>query len=215
MRGAQPGRYTAYGHVALEGNLQPSLGFNGERVDWLLKTYFLGNGRRHYSPGMMRFLSPDGLSPFAAGGMNAYAYCAGDPVNFIDPTGKSRKSGMSTLRGKTKFNKSLLRKSTNLKAPAGDAVDAVDGSLVQVSKKVQADRPGPKSEWIYTNTVAGPRLHKAHIDTNDTILHEQRTEIARLNSENLKLIAENKQIRSENKALINKVSSLLGGDQVG
>ncbi|RMU75656.1 hypothetical protein ALP24_200133 [Pseudomonas syringae pv. aptata] len=35
----------------------------------------------------MRFNSPDSMSPFGKGGMNAYAYCAGDPVNRSDPTG--------------------------------------------------------------------------------------------------------------------------------
>jgi hypothetical protein len=37
----------------------------------------------------MRFLSPDQLSPFGWGGLNAYAYCAGDPVNHSDPSGKA------------------------------------------------------------------------------------------------------------------------------
>ncbi|WP_397457346.1 RHS repeat-associated core domain-containing protein, partial [Pseudomonas versuta] len=35
----------------------------------------------------MRFHSRDSLSPFGEGGLNGYAYCAGDPVNRIDPSG--------------------------------------------------------------------------------------------------------------------------------
>jgi len=35
----------------------------------------------------MMFLSPDPLSPFGEGGINPYAYCSGDPINFRDPSG--------------------------------------------------------------------------------------------------------------------------------
>lgn len=50
----------------------------------------------------MRFHSPDILSPFGAGGIHAYAYCAGDPINHVDPTGHSpvrmkRSISISTL----------------------------------------------------------------------------------------------------------------------
>lgn len=62
-------------------------GFNGERVDLLTGNYLLGNGYRAYSPRLMRFSCPDSLSPFGAGGINPYAYCAGDPVNITDPSG--------------------------------------------------------------------------------------------------------------------------------
>ncbi|MEE4693607.1 RHS repeat-associated core domain-containing protein, partial [Pseudomonas alliivorans] len=40
-----------------------------------------------FNPVLMRFNSPDRLSPFGEGGLNAYAYCKGDPVNQVDPTG--------------------------------------------------------------------------------------------------------------------------------
>ena len=62
-------------------------GFNGERIDPLSGCYSLGNGYRAYNPVLMRFHCPDSLSPFDAGGINPYAYCAGDPINFTDPTG--------------------------------------------------------------------------------------------------------------------------------
>lgn len=47
----------------------------------------LGNGRRAYNLTLMRFHSPDRLSPFGSGGINAYAYCGGDPINLADPSG--------------------------------------------------------------------------------------------------------------------------------
>ncbi|MCX4775409.1 RHS repeat-associated core domain-containing protein [Streptomyces sp. NBC_01264] len=47
----------------------------------------LGGGYRAFDPQLTRFHAPDNLSPFGAGGLNAYAYCAGDPVNLSDPEG--------------------------------------------------------------------------------------------------------------------------------
>ncbi|ULH10795.1 RHS repeat-associated core domain-containing protein [Serratia marcescens] len=63
------------------------LGFNGERIDPVLGSYHLGNGYRMYNPTLRRFMSPDSMSPFGAGGINPYVYCAGDPINHTDPTG--------------------------------------------------------------------------------------------------------------------------------
>lgn len=66
------------------------LGFNGELCEPLTGHYLLGNGYRAYNPILMRFNSPDSLSPFAEGGINAYTYCQGDPLNKLDPTGHIR-----------------------------------------------------------------------------------------------------------------------------
>jgi len=79
--------YSPYGHRPAEGGLFSLAGFNGEQLDPATGLYLLGNGYRAYSPTLMRFLSPDSMSPFGEGGLNAYAYCLGDPVNRIDPTG--------------------------------------------------------------------------------------------------------------------------------
>src|SRR5207253_4738400 len=76
-----------YGHRAPEGGLLSLLGFNGERPDPVTGHYVLGNGYRAFNPVLMRFNSPDSLSPFEEGGLNAYAYCVGDPINRVDPTG--------------------------------------------------------------------------------------------------------------------------------
>lgn len=85
--GTQSSAYDAYGHIAQSG-LERLLGFNGERPDPVTGHYLLGNGHRAYNPVLMRFNSPDALSPFSAGGLNAYAYCMGDPVNRVDPNGR-------------------------------------------------------------------------------------------------------------------------------
>ncbi|WP_339478737.1 RHS repeat-associated core domain-containing protein [Pseudomonas sp. RL_5y_Pfl2_73] len=79
--------YTAYGHRPAESGLSSLLGFNGERTDPVTGHYLLGQGNRAFNPVLMRFNSPDELSPFGDGGINAYAYCGGDPVNRYDPSG--------------------------------------------------------------------------------------------------------------------------------
>lgn len=82
----KPHSYTAYGFrtPAGQGTLP---GLNGEYLDQMTGCHPLGRGKRWYSPFLMRFLSPDVLSPFYAGGLNGYSYCAGDPVNKHDPSG--------------------------------------------------------------------------------------------------------------------------------
>ena len=82
--------YTAYGYRTGESGLSSLFGFNGEARDAITGHYLLGQGTRAFNPVLMRFNSPDELSPFDAGGINSYAYCEGDPVNYCDPTGNGK-----------------------------------------------------------------------------------------------------------------------------
>jgi RHS repeat-associated protein len=82
-----PLAYSPYGHRPAESGLLSLLGFNGERPDPVTGHYHLGNGYRQFNPVLMRFNSPDSWSPFGEGGVNAYAYCGGEPTNRADPTG--------------------------------------------------------------------------------------------------------------------------------
>lgn len=85
--GNEQRRYTAYGEYLAHDALHNPLAFNGEPLDVATGCYLLGNGYRLFNPVLMRFISPDSLSPFERGGVNAYAYCNGDPVNKVDPSG--------------------------------------------------------------------------------------------------------------------------------
>ena len=76
-------RYSPYG---LASKIFSLLAFNGERLDVQMGAYLLGS-YRIYSPTLMRFCSPDNKSPFEIGGINSYAYCLNDPVNYTDPSG--------------------------------------------------------------------------------------------------------------------------------
>ncbi|ELF6203997.1 TPA: RHS repeat-associated core domain-containing protein [Pseudomonas putida] len=97
--------YTPYGYAINAPAEQRLLAFNGQLRDAFTSFYALGNGHRIYNPVLQRFHSADRLSPFDAGGINAYAYCSGDPVNRLDPSGQSWLSpikGIANLFGRTR-----------------------------------------------------------------------------------------------------------------
>ncbi|WP_433963100.1 RHS repeat-associated core domain-containing protein [Pseudomonas kurunegalensis] len=94
---SSPHNYTMYGYCP-PNNISPLLKYAGEAWHPSLQCYLLGNGYRAYSPTLMRFLSPDRLSPFGKGGINSYCYCSGDPINYIDPTGRARKMRLYLTR---------------------------------------------------------------------------------------------------------------------
>jgi len=79
--------YLPYGFTHARA-VHPMLTFTGQAYDDLSGSYALGAGHRFYNPSLMRFIQPDGLSPFDKGGINSYAYCQDDPVNRLDPSGQ-------------------------------------------------------------------------------------------------------------------------------
>lgn len=71
------------------------MGYNGQLNEPFDAWQALGNGHRVYNPTLMRFHSADDESPFARGGINAYAYCGTDPINHADEDGRGRFKIMS------------------------------------------------------------------------------------------------------------------------
>jgi RHS repeat-associated protein len=106
-----PLAYSPYGHRPLENGLLSLLGFNGERPDPVTGHYHLGNGYRQFNPVLMRFNSPDSWSPFGEGGLNAYAYCGGNPVTRRDP------NGHTWLAAFFKYLDGTLNASSNISHP--------------------------------------------------------------------------------------------------
>ncbi|MGI8819546.1 MAG: RHS repeat domain-containing protein [Chthoniobacterales bacterium] len=86
-------RYDAYGKPTFIGprgvELQRSrinnrFLFTGR--EWVQNYGFYEFRARAYNPRLGRFMSEDPMG-FAAGDANLFRYCAGDPVNFVDPSG--------------------------------------------------------------------------------------------------------------------------------
>ena len=119
----RPIAYSPYGHRPAGNGLFTLLGFNGERPDRVTGWYLLGNGYRAFNPFLMRFNSPDSLSPFDKGGLNSYAYCAGEPINESDPTGhfaivlRVRSLALRWLKATRKTNALMPPLTANLPIP--------------------------------------------------------------------------------------------------
>lgn len=110
---SHPQAYSPYGHHPASGGLLGLLGFNGERPDPVTGHYGLGQGYRVFNPVLMRFNSPDSWSPFGSGGLNAYAYCAGNPVLRTDENGHTWKPLKALLRAVGVMKKAKPKASSN------------------------------------------------------------------------------------------------------
>jgi RHS repeat-associated protein len=142
-QGLAPTAFSPWGHA--EATTGMLAGFKGEYLDPVTTCYLLGRGYRSYTPTLMRFASPDSLSPLGAGGINAYSYLAGDPVNANDPTGHVR--GKVLLResnlGVFSSTKGLPKTRTlNIYAHGADLADmGVDGLYDRLlTSKIKLER---------------------------------------------------------------------------
>lgn len=125
-------RYTAYGYSSGHRQVLPC-GFSGVAQDAVTRLYPLGLGHRFYHSRLQRFLQPDSLSPFDTGGHNAYAYCAGDPINRSDRSGRRWESlGWGT---EPKSGTSALRPAPKAVVARAQFTVGVLGAQVAVDKK--------------------------------------------------------------------------------
>ncbi|MCE5989303.1 RHS repeat-associated core domain-containing protein [Pseudomonas sp. LM20] len=163
--------YSPYGNAATIPSSRSLLGFNGERAE-RTGLYLLGSYRA-YSAILMRFLSPDILSPFDKGWINPYAYCAGDPINYTDPTGHMMRKNRTPAQNVSHYERKL-----------GKLNDRAQGKTNYIQNLEALQHKAP--EYIKNrHTVYKATGHKAF----RTYLDDMADDIHKANSE-LSLIVE-------------------------
>ncbi|MNU97519.1 hypothetical protein D3C71_875980 [compost metagenome] len=144
-----PIAYTPYGHRPRENGLLSLIGFNGELPDPVTGHYHLGKGYRQFNPVLMRFNSPDSWSPFGEGGLNAYAYCKGDPKNKVDPKGHSPISATMDAflkrlaTGVSNRSRNILRASSGVRPRRIQNMDSLPPTSATISNSATPSRQPP------------------------------------------------------------------------
>ncbi len=119
--------FTPYGHSTQS---RTSTGFKGELRDESSGQYLLGNGYRAYNPVIMRFNSPDSMSPFSEGGFHTYTLGSNDPVNGHDPTGHSFVTMLDKVFGSLERSLERLQRKKTYSGPIvwkSDGILAFEG----------------------------------------------------------------------------------------
>jgi len=103
----------------------------------------------------MRFHSPDSFSPFAAGGINAYMYCGGDPVNRIDPSGHMFSNGS--------VKRSLSPSSSRPHSPSSKRSRNSDGVISKTLFEVIEEFTASLPDFPSTSAAAGSAGSSGHV----------------------------------------------------
>lgn len=169
--------YSPYGFSKLQENTT-LLAFNGQPFDPFSQAYALGNGYRLFSPALMRFNSPDSLSPFDRGGLNAYVYCENDPLNFTDPSGHARGAARRAIRGADQGAQWAIHVRKN-KLINNQSNKITEGMHPARLKRLTADeRFALETKTTLLEYEAAELLIKNGLNTHN--LYEQRRELSAL-----------------------------------
>ena len=84
--------YDAFGSIISSSETIPNrYTYNGEAYDKATEQYYLR--KRYYNPKLSRFIQED---EYRGDGLNLYAFCANNPVMYVDPSGYKCETGAET-----------------------------------------------------------------------------------------------------------------------
>jgi len=169
--------YAPYGTDRRKASPDTALGFNGELRSHDASHYLLGNGKRAFWPSIMRFGTPDLLSPFARGGINSYAYCNNDPVNYSDPSGQNGVPRLTSLAAqaaiKSSSTFSAIAKSLSVEAVSNRSlIWAGRGSSIIDRAEVHLEatrKMTPRQFKLYVSRKKIPPEVASHISSSRTL----------------------------------------------
>ncbi|RDY26577.1 RHS repeat-associated core domain-containing protein [Lachnotalea glycerini] len=102
--------YDAWGNVTeSEERVENRFQFNGQQLDPISQQYYLR--ARYYNPVIGRFTQED---TYRGDGLNLYAYCANNPVSYVDPSGNQCKAAKDRLAASTSKGKNETKTATKL-----------------------------------------------------------------------------------------------------
>ncbi|WP_413625859.1 RHS repeat-associated core domain-containing protein [Luteibacter sp. Lutesp34] len=165
--------YAAYGG-GNSASAHARTAYTGEVPETGSGGYLLGG--RVYDPALRRFHNADPLSPFDEGGVNRYAYCAGDPINRVDPQGNAWWSWLLTGQGRQR----------GLTATQNVSKDLVTSMLTPTTAEAGAPAPAIASAHVLPSPA---RRHRGSLDSvlgtvltrpaAESVTSGERTNIAR------------------------------------
>ncbi|EGH23192.1 YD repeat-containing protein, partial [Pseudomonas amygdali pv. mori str. 301020] len=116
------------------------------------------------------FNSPDTLSQFGRGDLNAYAYCQGDPVNRSDPDGHIPVAALASAARRFVFEELPENALKNIlgRVSLGDAA-ALSATTPQTGRRVSKTL---NKVWVDINDPSALSTIEGHLSTTGALRHD-------------------------------------------